>query len=93
MDPSVASRGGRVWPAHDRDGRRMICRRRWSELFHQIGMQGEFLHAVEIGISRQERCLNEMVAVILNRRLYLIDGPDSLFVGRVERVVFRQCCR
>ena len=67
----------------------MICRQRSSELLHQIGMGGEFLHAVEIGTSRQERCLNEMVAVVLNRRNFLIDVPDSLGVGRVERVIQR----
>ena len=69
----------------------MICRRRSSELLPQIGMGGEYLHAGEIGISLQERCLNEMVAVVLNRRNFLINVPDSLGVGRVERVVFRQC--
>ena len=53
-------------------------------------MGGEYLHAVEIGISLQERCLNEMVAVVLNRRNFLsINVPDSLGVGRVERVILR----
>jgi len=77
----------------------MICRQGWSELLHQIGMGGEYLHAVEIGISLQERCLNEMVAVVLNRRNFLINVPDSFGVGRLERVIlrcgalaFRQCC-
>ena len=87
MDPSAASRGrvsARLVIGTE-DG--WICRHvRWSELLHQIGMGGEFLHAVEIGISLQERCLNEMVAVVLNRRNFLIDVPDSLGVGRVERV-------